>query len=133
MAVSRLRSSVSLPAFTIFEHEPGEIDDLTITGEDKVLHAVISVGGFLGIGDKRVAVPYDQLQIQHDADDNDIDVMYNATKTELETMPAFSYRDGDLSWRERVQERMGEWTDRARDAVQNVTQDDTPTANSLNN
>ena len=48
--------------------EIGEIDDLIITGKDKVLHAVVSVGGFLGMGDKRVAIPYDELQIDRQAD-----------------------------------------------------------------
>lgn len=114
------------------DEELGELDDLIITGGDKVMHAVISVGGFLGVGDKRIAVPYDELEITRDADDNEIDVVYNATKEELENKPAFTYRDGDLSWRERMQTRMGEWTEKAKGAVKNITQDDAATATKTN-
>lgn len=105
------------------DEDIGEIDDLII-GSDQKLHAVLSVGGFLGIGDRRVLVPYDQLQIEREAGDDEIDVVYNATKAELEGKQAFTYREGDLSWRERMQQRMGEWTDKAKEAVENVTQDD---------
>ena len=40
----------------------GSIDDL-ILNQDKVLAAVLQVGGFLGIASHRVAVPYDNLHI----------------------------------------------------------------------
>ena len=38
----------------------GEIDDLII-GRDKVLFAILEVGGFLGLGNRLVAVPYNSL------------------------------------------------------------------------
>lgn len=97
------------------EENIGELDDLTISGEDTVLHAVISVGGFLGIGDKRVAVPYSELQINRDEDE--VVVVYNATKEQLEAQPEFNYRDGDMGWRERMQSRIGESTDQSQDTL----------------
>jgi sporulation protein YlmC with PRC-barrel domain len=39
----------------------GSVDDLVI-GPDKTLSAVVSVGGFLGIGSKLVEVPFDKLK-----------------------------------------------------------------------
>ncbi|MDA0704351.1 MAG: PRC-barrel domain-containing protein [Proteobacteria bacterium] len=42
----------------------GTVEDLILTRQDKVAYAVISVGGFLGIGNKLVAVPYDELEAQ---------------------------------------------------------------------
>ncbi|MDB5927172.1 MAG: hypothetical protein JWN13_6108, partial [Betaproteobacteria bacterium] len=40
----------------------GEIDDIII-GRDKVLFAILQVGGFLGLGAHLVAVPYQSLVI----------------------------------------------------------------------
>ena len=42
----------------------GTIDDLLVGRSDKVLYAVLSVGGFLGMGSKLIAVPYASLQIR---------------------------------------------------------------------
>jgi hypothetical protein len=42
----------------------GTISDLIVTPEGGISEAVLSVGGFLGIGAKLVGVPYDQLQFE---------------------------------------------------------------------
>jgi sporulation protein YlmC with PRC-barrel domain len=68
----------------------GEIDNLIITASDKVPQAIISVGGFLGIGDKLVAVPFDQLKIDRVGDKDQ--VHYDSTKESLKAMPSFNYR-----------------------------------------
>ena len=48
----------------------GTVDDLIVGQDGKVSTAVISVGGFLGIGRKLVGVPYDQLRFeQHTLDE----------------------------------------------------------------
>jgi len=39
----------------------GTIDDLIVTPNDRVPYAVLSIGGFLGIGTRLVVVPYDTL------------------------------------------------------------------------
>ncbi len=64
----------------------GTIHDLIIEGGDKLLFGVISVGGFLGVGDRLVAVPYQALQIQPDKV-----VLSGVTKAELEKAPEFRY------------------------------------------
>jgi sporulation protein YlmC with PRC-barrel domain len=43
----------------------GTIDNLLIGDDGKVSQAILSVGGFLGIGSKLVAVPFDQLKFEH--------------------------------------------------------------------
>ena len=54
----------------------GSIDDVLMSDNDnKAGTAVMSVGGFLGMGSKLVSVPFDQLKIQ-----NDKIVMPGATK-----------------------------------------------------
>ncbi|MDB6107298.1 MAG: hypothetical protein JWO52_7297 [Gammaproteobacteria bacterium] len=66
----------------------GSLDDL-IVGKDRVLFAIIEVGGFLGIGSRLVAVPYTSLQIS--ADGKRI-TLPNATKEQLKSLPEFHYR-----------------------------------------
>jgi len=64
----------------------GKIDDLLVGRSDKVLYAVISVGGFLGVGSKLVAVPYDSLQIGKSSL-----VLPGGTKDQLKNLPEFKY------------------------------------------
>jgi sporulation protein YlmC with PRC-barrel domain len=65
----------------------GSVDDLLMSDNDhKAATAVISVGGFLGMGAKLVSVPFDQLRIE-----NDKIVMPGATKASLEGMPEYRY------------------------------------------
>ena len=64
----------------------GKIDDLIITPSEKVPFAVLSVGGFLGIGTKYVVVPYSSLQIK-----NNQMVLPGATKDSLKALPDFKY------------------------------------------
>lgn len=66
----------------------GSVDDLILTDEDKVVVAIISVGGFLGIGSKLVAIPYDHLHR-----DSGKMILPGATKDALNTMPGFTYGD----------------------------------------
>jgi hypothetical protein len=64
----------------------GKIDDLIISQDGSKPFAVLSVGGFLGMGEHLVAVPYNMLKI-----DGDRLVLPGATKDELKTLPEFRY------------------------------------------
>jgi sporulation protein YlmC with PRC-barrel domain len=64
----------------------GKVDDLIITPSEKVPFAVLSVGGFLGVGNKYVVVPYNSLRVQ----DNKL-VLAGATKESLKSLPEFKY------------------------------------------
>ncbi|MDB5405129.1 MAG: PRC-barrel domain protein [Rhodospirillales bacterium] len=66
----------------------GKINDVIIGRNDRALVAVVSVGGFLGVGNKLVAVPYDQLR---PTPDNKGFVLAGASKDALKSLPAFSY------------------------------------------
>ncbi len=67
----------------------GTIDDLLVRtdGSNRVLFAVLSVGGFLGVGNKHIVVPYASLT---DGKDGKI-VLPGATKDELKQLPDFKY------------------------------------------
>jgi hypothetical protein len=64
----------------------GTIDDLIVTPNDKVPFAVLSVGGFLGVGNKYVVVPFSALEVR----DKKM-VLPGATKESLKSLPEFSY------------------------------------------
>jgi sporulation protein YlmC with PRC-barrel domain len=66
----------------------GSVDDLIITPTDRVLFAVISVGGFLGINGRLVAVPYSSLTIN---DKGRKLVLPGASKDALTQLPPFHY------------------------------------------
>jgi hypothetical protein len=64
----------------------GTVDDLIVTPNKVVPFAVLSVGGFLGMGTKYVVVPYDSIKIQ----DKKM-VLPGATKDSLKVLPEFKY------------------------------------------
>jgi sporulation protein YlmC with PRC-barrel domain len=66
----------------------GSIDDIIIGQNDRALIAILQVGGFLGVGGRMVAVPYQNLQLG--PSDNRV-VLPGATKDQLKSMPEFKY------------------------------------------
>lgn len=64
----------------------GTIDDLIVTPGEKVPFAVLSVGGFLGMGTKYVVVPYSSLEVS-----NKRMMLRGATKESLKGLPEFKY------------------------------------------
>ncbi|MBN3756421.1 PRC-barrel domain containing protein [Paraburkholderia sp. Tr-20389] len=64
----------------------GTIDDVIVSPSDHNAFAILSVGGFLGMGKHYVAVPLGDLQITAKAV-----TMPDATKSSLEALPEFKY------------------------------------------
>jgi putative membrane protein len=64
--------------------EVAEIEDLVVD-QNQIHYAILSVGGFLGIGDKKVAIPLDQLQLGED----ETYLMSGETEEQLEQMPEY--------------------------------------------
>jgi hypothetical protein len=90
---SGLRSSKVVGSSVVNEKKDtiGKIDDLIVTrGPDHKVYAVISVGGFLGVGSKLVAVDYDSLQ---PTSDNSGFVLAGATKDSLKALPEYKYNN----------------------------------------
>jgi putative membrane protein len=106
----------------------GEINNVIINEKGDVVAVVIGVGGFLGIGEKNVGVPFDELDFKtaaamRDQPDNttereakadeaaarfdtehaDMRIVLNTTKEDLEAAPSFAWLDDqDSHKRERV-------------------------------
>jgi len=68
----------------------GSVDDLIMKDGNRIVMAVVSVGGFLGIGNKLVAIPYDQLHLETNKDETKV-AMPGASKDALNAMPTFTY------------------------------------------
>ncbi len=75
----------------------GDVNDLIVSEDGSVTNAIIGVGGFLGIGEKNVAVPFDQLKVVES--DGDFRLVYAATKEQLEAAPQFDRTAYDPSAR----------------------------------
>jgi sporulation protein YlmC with PRC-barrel domain len=66
----------------------GKVDDIIISPGNQEPYAILSVGGFLGMGKHMVAVPFKRLQV--------VDKrlrMEGATKESLRALPEFRYAD----------------------------------------
>ncbi len=67
----------------------GKVDELLIGADGRTPYAVLSVGGFLGLGERLVVVPYDSLKMAA----NKI-MLPGATKEALQALPEFKYARG---------------------------------------
>lgn len=67
----------------------GEVDSLVMGDDGKVAHVVINVGGFLGLGEKPVAVTFDELQILKNVDGDDFRIDIDSTQEALEAQPEY--------------------------------------------
>lgn len=70
----------------------GSVNDLILNDQSKTTGIVIGVGGFLGIGQKNVAITYDKMETT--TKNNETVVVLNATKAELEAAPDYKNADG---------------------------------------
>jgi hypothetical protein len=66
----------------------GDINDILIGANGQVDGVILGVGGFLGIGEKNVAVPFPDVKASTDADGR-VKLTLNATKEQLDAAPDF--------------------------------------------
>lgn len=65
----------------------GEVNDLIVSGDGNIEAVILGVGGFLGIGEKDVAVHTDAVQMVQDGDTQRLVVA--STKEALEAAPSY--------------------------------------------
>ena len=70
----------------------GDINDVLIDSKGKVAAVIVGVGGFLGMGEKDVALTFDQLSFATDNSDPLV-VKTNATKESLQAAPQYTKPD----------------------------------------
>jgi sporulation protein YlmC with PRC-barrel domain len=66
----------------------GDINDVLIDRDGKIAAVIVGVGGFLGMGEKDVALPYDQLTFAKDATSKLV-VGTSTTKESLQVAPEY--------------------------------------------
>jgi sporulation protein YlmC with PRC-barrel domain len=70
----------------------GNVNDVLLDNTGKIRAVVIGVGGFLGVGEKDVAVPFDALSISRKPESSSIDkITVTYTKGALKSAPQFAW------------------------------------------
>ncbi|MBL8698188.1 MAG: PRC-barrel domain-containing protein [Alphaproteobacteria bacterium] len=65
----------------------GEIKDVVVTADGRISDVIVGVGGFLGVGERHVALPWEQLRIGRSANDAVV-ARTGATTEQLKALPA---------------------------------------------
>jgi sporulation protein YlmC with PRC-barrel domain len=79
------------------DNKIGEIMDVLIDREGKATSLIIGVGGFLGMGEKDVAVPFNAVKVTT-KDNNKWYLVMNATKDALKSAKGFKYDRSAMTW-----------------------------------
>lgn len=67
----------------------GSIEDIILKADGSMDEVVLSVGGFLGIGDKYVSMPFSALKVSRDG--SSLKVTTDGTKDSLKALPAYQF------------------------------------------
>jgi hypothetical protein len=68
----------------------GDVNEIILGKDGKVAAIIIGVGGFLGMGEREVAVSFESLRMNRDSNGNLV-VSVNATKDVLAAAPAWRW------------------------------------------
>jgi hypothetical protein len=74
----------------------GEIMDVLVSPDGHATALIVGVGGFLGAGEKDVAVPF--TAVKHTMKDNSVYLTMDTTKDALKSAPGFKYDKEKTSW-----------------------------------
>ena len=74
----------------------GEIMDVLLSADGKVNALIIGVGGFLGMGEKDVAVPFSA--VKHTTRDGKVYLTLDTTKDALKAAPGLKYDRSTTTW-----------------------------------
>jgi uncharacterized protein YrrD len=75
----------------VMDEKVGTIADLVMDQDQKLVGAVLSVGGFLGIGEKWVGIPVDKIDFP--TNDQPARLLIAVTEEQLKNAPDFLTRD----------------------------------------
>jgi sporulation protein YlmC with PRC-barrel domain len=79
------------------DNKIGEIMDVLIDRDGKATALIVGVGGFLGMGEKDVAVPFDAVRVTT-KDNNKWYLVMNSTKDALKGAKGFKYDRNAMTW-----------------------------------
>lgn len=73
--------------------EVGEVSDLILDDQEKLSGIVVGMGGFLGIGEKLVAIDWGKAELQTDPESDKERIFVGLTATDLEAAPDFMTKE----------------------------------------
>ncbi|MBU2867789.1 PRC-barrel domain-containing protein [Pacificibacter marinus] len=85
---------LNAPIYGAGDAQLGEIEELVIEDNGTVKAALVDVGGFLGLGEKRIEISYDELQIMREDDGDALRIFVSATQDQLEERPEIETNQG---------------------------------------
>src|SRR5262249_52954867 len=90
-SADELRTSkiVGTKVYNAANENIGSVEDIVIKPDGAMDEVVLSVGGFLGIGDKYIAVPFNDLKIPPDG--SSLKIAANGTKDSLKGLPDYQF------------------------------------------
>ena len=74
----------------------GEVNDVLVTQDGKISALIVSVGGFLGMGEKDVAVPF--ASVKQTIKDGSVYLTLETSKDALKAAPGFKYDRSAMTW-----------------------------------
>jgi sporulation protein YlmC with PRC-barrel domain len=74
----------------------GEVMDVLMAPDGHATAMIVGVGGFLGAGEKDVAVPF--TAVKHTTRDNKVYLTMDTTKDALKSAPGFKYDRDRTTW-----------------------------------
>lgn len=80
----------------------GSINDLIMEKDGGITAAVIGVGGFLGIGEKWVAVPFNNISVSQAPDSGEVKLSTTETAESLQAAPEFKTLSQKVAERDQV-------------------------------
>jgi sporulation protein YlmC with PRC-barrel domain len=75
----------------------GEITDVLMNREGRTVALIVGVGGFLGMGEKDVAVPFNAIEFKT-KDNNRWYATMNTSKDALKAAPGYKYDRTTMTW-----------------------------------
>ncbi|MCB2117001.1 MAG: PRC-barrel domain-containing protein [Rhodobacteraceae bacterium] len=76
-------------AYDANDERIGEVSRLIVDDSGKLTHAIVDVGGFLGIGEKPVELAMSDIDILRETGGDDLRVYIPMTKEQLEALPTY--------------------------------------------
>ncbi|MDZ7710853.1 MAG: PRC-barrel domain-containing protein [Roseovarius sp.] len=77
------------PVMTREEEDLGNVSEVLMTEDGSIEAIVVNVGGMLGIGSKPVEVPFDEVTLQRNDEDDELSIIIPMSQQELEDMPRY--------------------------------------------
>ena len=82
----RATELIGEPIYNAAAEELGNIDDIVLNEDGEVIAVLVGIGGFLGIGERSVAISWSSLEQERTAED-DVRLILDVNREALENAP----------------------------------------------